>query len=170
MIAWGGLEMRILVLTVVSALTIAAAPMSNWELYQSVDPVSNRPTANLIAKYGRSGGLAFDCNSPGNPKSKVTESFIANEFLGESPHLQKLFIRFDSDPAWDMVGNYPGKSVVFFPSSRRSMDALTRAESATKVYIRAFRYDGTPVEAEIPLEGGSGKIEAFRNACFGSGK
>lgn len=136
-----------------------------WFYQDKMDPMTNYRSIILGISYGKGGALIFKCQDPDSKKPKIFGNFVSDQWLGKSLNLQYLYLKFDDDEAERMVGNYPGQYIAFFESSKVSAKAFERINTANRVRIRAFRYDGTPVEADIHVTPERNLWNKFKSVC-----
>ena len=142
----------------------------NWFLSDTVDRISGKRSV-LIGVHNAAGGtLGFTCQNPGNKNAKIFATLISSKFLGQSSHLQFIFLKFDEDESQKVVGDYIGRNVANFSSSKFSEQAFQRVRSAKNVTVRVFRYDNIAIDEDISISPQQTIWERFRNQCLSSNR
>jgi hypothetical protein len=140
----------------------------NWFYSDTLDTMTKTRDVTLGVVSPTNDAITFHCENPGTRKAKIIGIFVSKAFLGEARHLQFLFLKFDDEDATRMVGQYPGHSIAYLQDAKAGMKAFNRIEKASRVQVRAFRYDDTPVEADIPVSPERVLWAKFKATCLGT--
>ncbi|MEJ7934087.1 hypothetical protein WG907_07450 [Sphingobium sp. AN558] len=170
MINWSVISVLSLAAVAPASVSIPASRLSegNWFYVDEADPMLGIRNLTVGVIYGTNGALTFRCDQPTSKKPKIFATFVSHEYLGQALHLQSLFVKFDEDEAWNLVGNYPGQYLASFQSSKLSGQAFERLRTANRVRIRAFRFDDVPVDADIAPSADRNLWSKFKAACSGA--
>lgn len=151
------------VIATLNALAVLASLSGeNWRYQERIDAITDRTGAALeISSIDGKSKLVFACELT-SPDRSMSIQFQAPKFLGGEYGL--ILVRADKKPpipgAWSITGR-TGYS--FDPALVKPM--VRTIADAGSVYVRAYDYDGQPVDAQFARVPSSEMFQRAAAAC-----
>lgn len=154
-------------LTLFVAVALQTTPSSNMPMNwffkaRDKDPITDLQSArvqtNSIAGDAK---LSVQCDVIGEPIVSVL--YIPSKFTGSSGS-QRIIFRADANAPIELLGETVSRAKAI--TDIKAVRSLTHMfAQAQTLFVRAFDYNGQPVDARFNVAGGEGSIRAVFAAC-----